>query len=132
MQDGYDAQTNEMKRVICAVAAEFYAQAAPAAADRLARLHRAAWEEVVAGRSAVSAFAELRRQADRLFNADDLIDTCNRHMVWALTPVVGANMACGPGEDFVNLREVGAALSRLLTVALAGRGSAGPAERRAA
>ena len=127
MDQAIGLETNEMKTVIATVALEFYAQATPAAvAGRLARLHQSAWEEVLAGRKAVEAFAELRRHAHRMFNPDQLIDACNAHILWALTPVIAASLACGPGDDRVSLREIGAALSQLLAGALAS------AERRIA
>lgn len=122
MDQAHGFETNEMKTVIGSVSVEFYAQATPPAfAGRLARLHQAAWEEVLAGRHAGAAFAELRRYAERLFNPDDLIEACNSHILWALTPVVAASLACGPGEDRVSLREIGAALSQMLRASLAVR-----------
>jgi len=120
MDQAIGFQTNEMTKVVGSIAIEFYAQATPAAvAGRLARLHQTAWEDVLAGRNAAAAFAELRRHAQRLFNPDDLIHACNGHIVWALTPVIGAQIACGPGEGRVSLREIGGALTQLLQTALA-------------
>ena len=122
MEQAHGFETNEMKKVIGTVAIEFYAQATPPAfAGRLARLHQSAWDEILAGRHAGAAFAELRRYAERLFNPDDLIEACNSHILWALTPVVGASLACGPGEDKVSLREIGAALAQMLRSSLAAR-----------
>lgn len=119
MDQAIGFETNEMTKVIASVAVEFYAQTTPAAvAGRLARLHQAAWDEVLAGRQAGAAFAELRRHAQRLFNPEQLIDGCNSHILWALAPVVAASLACGPGEDRVSLREIGAALSQMLAGAL--------------
>ena len=66
----------------------------------------------------VVTFAELRRQASRLFNAEQMIEDCNRRVVWALTPVVAASMACAPGEGYVSLRDVGATLQQLLASVL--------------
>ncbi|HMN72012.1 MAG TPA: hypothetical protein PKA55_09110 [Rhodoblastus sp.] len=120
MDQALGIETNELKKVIGEVAVEFYAQAAPpAVAGRMARLQQAAWDEVLAGRHAGTAFADLRNCAQRLFNPDDLIDTCNHHILWALTPVVGASLACGPGEDRISLREIGAALAHMLAGAMA-------------
>ena len=104
MDQAIGLETNEMKKVIATVAVEFYAQGSPAA---------------VAGRHAGAAFAELRRHAQRLFNPEQLIEGCNSHILWALTPVVAASLACGAGEDRVSLREIGAALSQMLAAALA-------------
>lgn len=116
MDQALGIETNEMKRVIGQIAVEFYAQATPAAlAGRLARMHQAAWDEVLAGRHAGAAFAEVRRHAQRVFNPDEMIDACNSHILWALTPVVGASIACGPGEDRVSLREIAAALAQMLS-----------------
>ena len=120
MDQAIGLEANEMRKVIATVAVEFYAQGSPAAvAGRLARLHQAAWDEVLAGRHAGAAFAELRRHAQRLFNPEQLIEGCNSHILWALTPVVAASLACGAGEDRVSLREIGAALSQMLAAALA-------------
>ncbi len=120
MDQAIGFEKNEMAKVIASVSIEFYAQATPAAvAGRLARLHQAAWDDVLAGRNACAAFAELRRHAQRLFNPDDLINGCNGHILWALTPVVGAQLACAPGEGAVSLREIGSALTQLLNNALA-------------
>lgn len=53
MDQAIGFETNEMTKVIASVAVEFYAQTTPAAvAGRLARLHQAAWDEVLAGRQA--------------------------------------------------------------------------------
>lgn len=114
MNNAFGADTAEIKRVVFAVASEYYAEVAPDVADRLARAHQSAWEDVIAGRSAVAAFANLRRHVERFADADRVIDICNRHTIWALTPAIGASIACAPGEDFVSLREVGAALAHLL------------------
>jgi hypothetical protein len=113
-------RTSEFSNVIASVVSEFYTQYAPAPmAQRLARLHENAWDAILCGATAVPAFTELHRQAARLANADDLIDCCNQHVVWALTPVIAASLACGPGEDRVSLRTVGDAMMRLLESALA-------------
>ena len=119
MEQSHSFEAAEMKRVIAAVTVEFYAHAAPAGAGgRLARLHQTAWDAVLVGFGAEGAFAELRRQASRLFNAEQMIEDCNRRVVWALTPVVAASMACAPGEGYVSLRDVGATLQQLLASVL--------------
>lgn len=120
MDQALEIETNELKKVIAQVAVEFYGQSTPAAlAGRLARLHQSAWDEILAGRHAGGAFAELRRCAERVFNPDDLIHACNSHVLWALTPVIAASLACGPGEDRVSLREISSALSQMLASATA-------------
>jgi len=122
MDQALAIETNEMRTVIGSISVEFYAQATPPAfAGRLARLHQAAWDDVLAGRHAGGAFGELRRYAERLFNPDELIEACNSHILWALTPVVAASLACGPGEDKVSLREIGAALGQMLRASLRAR-----------
>lgn len=135
--EGIVGQSTEVSRVISAVSAEYYAQSAPAAlAGRLARLHQNAWESVMSGRPAAAAFDELRRSADRLFNGRDLIEAGDRHIVWALTPVIAASLACAPGVERVSLRDVGGALWRMLNVAVKGARALSPVaaepERRAA
>ncbi len=120
MDQALGIEGHEMKKAIAQVAIEFYAQATPAAlAGRLARLHQAAWDEVLAGRHAGEAFGELHRCAERVFNPEDLIRTCNAHVLWALTPVIAASLACGPGEDKVSLREISSALTQMLASATA-------------
>ena len=115
MQEMLAGQAAEVSSVISAVALEYYTQAAPAAAaGRLARLHQKAWEAVIAGDSADQQFAELRRQAFALVDAQELIEVCDQHIVWALTPVIAASLACGPGHERISLREVGGALWRML------------------
>jgi hypothetical protein len=118
---GIVGDTTEVSRVIAAVSLEYYAASAPTAlAGRLARLHQRAWETVMSGASADHAYAELQRYSDKLFNGRELIETGDRHIVWALTPVLAASLACGPGEERISLREVGGALWRLLHVSLKG------------
>ncbi len=120
MDQAIGVEINELKKVIGEVANEFYAQATPAAVSgRMARLQQAAWDEVLAGRHAGAAFADVRACAQRLFNPEELVETCNRHILWALTPVVGASLVCGPGEDRISLREIGAALAQMLAAATA-------------
>jgi len=121
---GIVGDTTEVSRIIAAVSMEYYATSAPMAlAGRLARLHQRAWEAVMSGASAELAYDELRRYSDKLFNGRELIETGDRHIVWALTPVLAASLACAPGEDKISLREVGGALWRLLHVALKGAGA---------
>ncbi len=124
--------TTEVSRVISAVSTDYYAEQAPAAlAGRLARLHQKAWETVMSGECAAEAYAELRRSADKLFNAREIVEAADQHIVWALTPVIAASLACAPGEDRVSLREVGGAIWRLLNVAVAAPRQPAYATRRA-
>ncbi|MFV0280181.1 MAG: hypothetical protein ACK5JM_05395 [Rhodoblastus sp.] len=120
MDQAIGFKTNEMTKVIGSVTMEFYALATPMAiAGRLARAHQAAWDEVLAGRCAGAAFNDLRRLAHRLSNSNEMIELCNKRILWALTPVVGASLVCGPGEDRVQLRDIADALSHMLANALA-------------
>ena len=123
------ATNSEISRVIASACAAHYTECVPeAVAGRLARLHQAVWEAVVTGAPAGDALADLRRQASRLFDEDALIQQCDRRVVRDLTPVIAASLACGPGEDRIRLRDIEAAMYRLLDEALA---HAGPAARAA-
>ena len=125
--------TTEVSRVIASVSLEYYAQAAPAAlAARLARLHQNAWEAAMSGGSAESAFGELHRYSDKLLNGREVVEMGDQHIVWALTPVLAASLACAPGDEHVSLREVGGALWRMLNVALEGVGALDPQPARQA
>ncbi|MDE2363842.1 MAG: hypothetical protein KGM42_14285 [Hyphomicrobiales bacterium] len=135
--EGIVGSLSEISCVIAGVSTEYYRQAtSEAVAGRLARAHQKAWDAVMSGGPAAQAYADLRRQAERLIDGANLLEGCDRHIVWALTPVIAASLACDAGHARVDLREVGAALWRMLQVAL--RGAEGlsqdapEAERRAA
>jgi hypothetical protein len=111
---------SEVSRVIASVCnAHYDDNAPPTLAGRLARLHQSVWEAVVAGGPAQATLEGLRRQASRLFEADALIARCDHKVIWELTPVIAATLACGPGEDQVRLRDISNALHQLLQEGLA-------------
>lgn len=115
MSETNTGSADEFLSVVASVSEDFYVQASPASvAGRLAALQIQAWRGILTGATPAPILGELRRQAARLIDADELIDTCNGHIVWALTPAIAASAACGPGCEQISLREIEASLLRLL------------------
>ena len=105
----------ELAEVLGSVISGFYAQATVApVAERLAALHRTIWQAALAGAVARNEMRELARQTAKLAAPAQTIDRCNEAVIWALTPVIAASLACGPGEEPIRLRDVAGALHSLL------------------